>query len=277
MCLLDNKNTERLGAKMGIGQQKKIRHSGETKACGFHCIKVKNFTVKIGNDTIIKDVNLHIHCGQLTTIIGKNGAGKTTLMKALLNEIRHEGYIEFKDIKKNTMSDLRIGYVPQHLNIPKNTPTSVYDLFASYISKIPVFLWKSKRVEEKIRVQLAKFKAEDLIEKAVCDLSGGELQRVLLSLATYKAPNLLILDEPVSGMDHNGMELFYNNIDFLKREYDLAIILISHDLEYVARYSDRVVLLNQTIVKEGTPKEVFRSEEFKETFGKVQYLEEHKK
>ena len=76
------------------------------------------------------------------------------------------------------------------LNIPKNTPTSVYDLFASYISKIPVFLWKSKRVEEKIRVQLAKFKAEDLIDKAVCDLSGGELQRVLLSLATYKAPNL---------------------------------------------------------------------------------------
>ena len=68
-----------------------------------------------------------------------------------------------------------------------------------------------------------------------------------------------------------------NNIDFLKREYDLAIILISHDLEYVARYSDRVVLLNQTIVKEGTPKEVFHSEEFKETFGKVQYLEEHKK
>lgn len=262
---------------MEVGQQKKIRHSGETKACGLHCIKVKNFTVKIGNETIIKDVNLHIHCGQLTTIIGKNGAGKTTLMKALLNEIRHEGYIEFRDIKKNTMSDLRIGYVPQHLSIPKNTPTSVYDLFASYISKIPVFLWKSKRVEEKIRVQLSKFKAEDLIDKAVCDLSGGELQRVLLSLATYKAPNLLILDEPVSGMDHNGMELFYHNIDFLKREYDLAIILISHDLEYVARYSDRVVLLNRTIVKEGTPKEVFRSEAFKETFGKVQYLEEHKK
>lgn len=255
-------------------QQKKIRHSGGTKACGLHCIKIKNFGVKIGNDTIIEDVNLHIHCGQLTTIIGKNGAGKTTLMKALLNEIKHEGHIEFKDIKRNAMSDLRVGYVPQHLNIPKNTPTSVYDLFASYISKVPVFLWKSKRVYEKVRVQLAKFKAEELIDKAVCDLSGGELQRVLLSLATYQAPNLLILDEPVSGMDHNGMELFYNNIDYLKREYDLAIILISHDLEYVARYSDRVVLLNRHVVKEGTPKEVFGSEEFQETFGKVKYLEE---
>lgn len=259
---------------MGIGQQKKIRHSGGTKACGFHCIKIKNFGVKIGNDTIIEHVNLHIHCGQLTTVIGKNGAGKTTLMKALLNEIKHEGYIDFKDIKKNVISDLRIGYVPQHLNIPKNTPTSVYDLLASYISKIPVFLWKSKRVEEKIRSQLSKFKAEDLIDKAVCDLSGGELQRVLLSLATFQAPNLLILDEPVSGMDHNGMELFYHNIDFLKREYDLAIILISHDLEYVARYSDRVVLLNRTVIKEGTPDEVFKSKEFQDTFGKVKYLEE---
>lgn len=259
---------------METGQWKKISHSGGTKACGFHCIKIKNFGVKIGNDTIIEDINLHIHCGQLTTIIGKNGAGKTTLMKALLNEIRHEGHIEFKDIKKNAMSDLRIGYVPQHLNIPKNTPTSVYDLFASYISKVPVFLWKSRRVYEKVKKQLGRFKAEDLIDKAVCDLSGGELQRVLLSLATYQAPNLLILDEPVSGMDHNGMELFYNNIDFLKREYDLAIILISHDLEYVAKYSDRVVLLNRRVIKEGTPKEVFLCEEFQKTFGKVPYLEE---
>ncbi|MBR3772102.1 MAG: metal ABC transporter ATP-binding protein [Clostridium sp.] len=248
----------------------------KTKACGFHCIKVKNFGVKIGQDTIIENVNLHIHCGQLTTIIGKNGAGKTTLMKALLNEIKHEGYIEFKDIKKNKMSNLKIGYVPQHLNVAKNTPTSVYDLFASYISKVPVFLWKSKKVMAKIEQQLAEFGAEELIDKAVCDLSGGELQRVLLSLATYQAPNLLILDEPVSGMDHNGMELFYDNIDRLKKEYDLAVILISHDLEYVARYSDRVALLNRTIIKEGTPKEVFRSAEFEETFGTVRYMEEHK-
>jgi len=261
---------------MQTEEDKLIKHSGDTKACGFHCIKVKDFGVKIGADVIIEHVNLHIHCGQLTTIIGKNGAGKTTLMKALLNEIKHEGHIEFKDIKRNAVGDLRVGYVPQHLNIPKNTPTSVYDLFASYISKVPVFLWKSKRVYQKIQEQLKKFEAEDLIDKSVCDLSGGELQRVLLSLATYQAPNLLILDEPVSGMDHNGMELFYHNIDLLKKEYDLAVILISHDLEYVAKYSDRVVLLNQTVIKEGTPKEVFKSEEFIETFGTVQYLEEKK-
>lgn len=255
-------------------EKKLIKRNSSSLACGFHCIKIKNFGVKIGQDVIIDDVNLHIHCGQLTTIIGRNGAGKTTLMKALLNEVKHEGYIEFRDVKKNTFSDLKIGYVPQHLNIEKNTPTSVYDLFASFISKAPVFLFKSKKTYQKIKEQLAQFAAEDLIDKTVCDLSGGEMQRVLLSLATYNAPHLLILDEPVSGMDHNGMNLFYENIDYLKKHYDLAVILISHDLEYVAKYSDQVVLLDKTIIRQGAAKEVFHSKEFKDTFGNVKYLEE---
>ncbi len=235
--------------------------------CGFHCIKIKDFAVTVGDDTILEDINLHIHCGQLTTVIGKNGAGKSTLIKAILNEIPHEGTIEFRDIKNNAFQDLKIGYVPQHLNIAKNTPTSVYDLFASYITNIPVFFRKSKKVYEKIENQLAQFEAAELIDKAVCDLSGGELQRVLLSLATMPVPNLLILDEPVSGIDKNGMELFYKQIDHLKRNYDLSVILVSHDLEYVEKYSDHVILLDKTIIKEGKPKEVFQSEEFKEAFG----------
>lgn len=240
----------------------------EGKVCGFHCIKVKNFGVNIGGNQILSNVNLHIHCGQLTAVIGRNGAGKSTLLKAILNEIKHEGTIEFKDIKNNVYEDLKVGYVPQHLNIAKGTPTSVYDLFASFITDIPVFLFKSKKTYQKIQEQLAKFKAESLIDKTVCDLSGGELQRVLLSIATFPIPNLLILDEPASGIDHNGMELFYENINYLKNNYDLAVILVSHDLGYVAKYADYVVLLDQTIIKEGSPKEVFESEIFYQTFGK---------
>lgn len=235
--------------------------------CGFHCIKIKDFAVTVGEDKILENINLHIHCGQLTTVIGKNGAGKSTLIKAILNEIPHEGTIEFRDIKNNAFGNLKIGYVPQHLNIEKNTPTSVYDLFASYVTNIPVFFWRSKKVYKTIKEQLSKFEAEELIDKAVCDLSGGELQRVLLSLATMPVPNLLILDEPVSGIDKNGMELFYKQIDHLKRNYDLSVILVSHDLEYVEKYSDHVVLLDKTIIKEGKPKEVFESEEFKDAFG----------
>ena len=110
------------------------------------------------------------------------------------------------------------------------------------------------------------FEAEDLIDKQVCNLSGGQLQQVLLSLAVMDEPNLLLLDEPVSGIDQNGMELFFRTMTYLKEHYDLAIILISHDLDYVAKYADHVVLLDKTVLKQGTVREVYDSPEFERIF-----------
>lgn len=244
---------------------------GPKKPCGLHCIRVKNIGVTIGGQVILEDINLHIHCGRLNVIIGKNGAGKSTLVKAILDEIPHTGHIEFKTMEHGTPLKLKIGYVPQHMNIEKNTPVSVYDMLACCHTKVPVFLRKSKSMYEKIRHQLRVFEAEELIDKQVCNLSGGELQRVMLAMATLEVPNLLILDEPVSGIDKNGMELFYKNIDYLKKNYDMAIILISHDLEYVAKYADEVVLLDTKILKQGTVKEVYESEEFRMVFGGMHY------
>src|SRR5690606_23637145 len=103
------------------------------------------------------------------------------------------------------------------------------------------------------------------------DLSGGELQRVLLSIAITPVPNLLLLDEPVSGIDKNGMKLFYDNIEMLKKSYDLAMIVVSHDFEFVRKYADHVILLDQTIIKEGSPEEVLNSIEFKRLFGGMEY------
>lgn len=234
--------------------------------CGFHCIKMNHLGVRFGDQVILDDVNLHFHCGSLNAIIGKNGAGKSTLIRAILDDIPHTGEIEFKDTKDGHMQKLKIGYVPQSINIEKNTPVSVYDLIASYESNAPVFLHKSKKVYEKIKNTLAVFEAEDLIDKQVCNLSGGQLQRVLLSMAIMDEPNLLLLDEPVSGIDQNGMELFFQTMDYLKKNYDLAIILISHDLDYVVRYADHVVLLDKTVLKQGTAKEVFSSPEFEKVF-----------
>ena len=118
----------------------------------------------------------------------------------------------------------------------------------------------------KIKENLSVFEAEDLIDKQVCNLSGGQLQRVLLSLAVMDEPNLLLLDEPVSGIDQNGMELFFRTMTYLKEHYDLAIILISHDLDYVAKYADHVVLLDKTVLKQGTVREVYDSPEFERIF-----------
>ena len=130
----------------------------------------------------------------------------------------------------------------------------------------PVFLPKNRKLYEKIKAHLRIFEAEELIDKQVCNLSGGQLQRVLLALAVMDEPNLLLLDEPVSGIDQNGMELFFKTMDYLKKHYDLAIILISHDLDYVARYADHVVLLDKTVLRQGTVKEVYESSEFERIF-----------
>lgn len=243
--------------------------------CGLHCIQIKNIGVNINKKEILKDVNIHIHCGQLTTIIGKNGAGKSTLLKAILGEISHTGEVIFTNSKNNRVQDIKIGYVPQSLSIDKNSPVSVFDLVSAYTNSRSVCFFRDKLIYKEIKKALGVFEAEELIDKRVCDLSGGQLQRVLLSIAIYNNPNLLILDEPVSGIDKNGMKLFYKNIDMLKKKYDMAIILVSHDLELIAKYSDRIILLEKTVIKEGNVKEVYESKEFKNTFGEYERKEIH--
>lgn len=235
--------------------------------CGLHCIKVNHLGVSLGGQVILEDINLHIHCGSINAIIGKNGAGKSTLIRAILDDIPHEGKIEFKDRENGRIQKLKIGYVPQSINIEKNTPVSVYDLIAGYQYRFPVFWKKSRKIEAEIKKALEVFEAEKFIDKQVCNLSGGELQRVLLAMAIMDEPNLLLLDEPVSGVDQNGMELFYKTMEYLKKNFDLSIILISHDLDYVVKYADKVILLDKTILKEGTPKEVFAGKEFQSVFG----------
>lgn len=236
-------------------------------ACGHHCIQIKGISVRVEDRSIIEDINLHIHCGKTTAIIGRNGAGKSTLMKAILGEVKHQGSIELMDLSNQTVDQLRIGYVPQHLNIERNTPISVYDLFAALISNSPIFFRKSTSVYKRVKEQLAIFDAQELIDKRACDLSGGELQRVLLSIAVTPVPNLLLLDEPVSGIDKNGMQLFYKNINKLKKHFDLAMIIVSHDFDFVRKYADHVILLDKKIIKEGSPIEVLGSPEFHEVFG----------
>ncbi|MCD8325021.1 MAG: metal ABC transporter ATP-binding protein [Clostridiales bacterium] len=257
--------------------------------CGLHCIRINDIGVTVGEQEILKNVNLHIHCGTLAAVIGKNGAGKSTLIRAILGDIPHTGSIEFSlsshhhaethipdtgtkqeatVLPDGKGMELKIGYVPQSLNIEKKTPISVYDMIACYQSRYPVFWKKSKSLNEKIRENLSVFQAEDLIDRQVCNLSGGELQRVLLSMAIMDQPDLLLLDEPVSGIDQNGMDVFYQTISDLKKNYDLAIILISHDLDYVAKYADQVILIDEkTVACQGSVRKVYESEAFARVFG----------
>lgn len=241
----------------------------EANACGLHCTKINNISVNISGQEILKNVSIHVHCGQLTVIIGRNGAGKSTLLKAILGEVEHSGNIVFTDMKDNRTKKIKIGYVPQKINVERHMPTTVYDLFASCISDIPVFLKKDKKLYKEIKEQLNIFGADELIDKSIGELSGGELQRVLIAIATKPIPNLLILDEPVSGIDENGTRSFYKILQELKNKYDMSIILLSHDFELTKQYADKVILLDKEVIKEGTPEQVFESLEFKCKFGQI--------
>ena len=191
--------------------------------------------------------------------------GKSTLLKTILGEEKHSGKINFKS-QHSTKNKLTIGYVPQKINI-ENSPTSVYDLVCSFTSNKPVFLGKTKKEYDKIIKHLKEFSADKLIDRKISSLSGGELQRVMLTIATMPYPGLLILDEPSSGIDKNGVEELYKMLTKLKKSQDMAIILVSHDLDLVKKYADKVVLLDKKILKKGTSKEVFESQEFANVFG----------
>ena len=235
--------------------------------CGLCCTRIKDFGVTKGNTEILKDVNLHIHCGDLTALIGPNGAGKSTLLKAILGETSHTGELIFLDAKSKHTGRPVIGYVPQKLDFDYSSPVSVTDLFAAALNNTPVWFGHSKRLSQHAKESLERVQAEYLLNRRLGALSGGELQRVLLALALDPVPDLLLLDEPVSGIDQKGLKMFYKTVSDLRENYDLSIILVSHDLNLVAEYADRVLFLNKTVRCSGTPKEVLSNKEVIETFG----------
>ncbi len=214
------------------------------------CTKIKNLSV----DGILEDINIHIHCGEITAVIGCNGAGKSTLLKAIIGEVKHKGEISF--VGKNGSTVPVIGYVPQTLSFDGDCPATVSDLFDSCGAT------KKEEIERAIKA----VNADGFFNRKLCNLSGGELQRALLALALIPVPNLLLLDEPVSGVDKTGTEQFWQVLGQIRETYDTTIIIVSHSLSQVKTNADRVVLLDKKILSHGTPGEVFSSREFAEVF-----------
>ena len=229
------------------------------------CLRVQNLSVSIGDDHILQNVNMHVHCGEMVALIGPNGAGKSTLLKAILGQMDYEGVIAFSAPGERNRKP-RIGYVPQSPNFDSADPLSVADLFACCMTKRPAFLGLSKTMREKVLDCLDRVHATDLIDKRVGTLSGGELQRVLLALALEPLPNILILDEPLSGVDVEGMQSLMDMLDEIRKEYDLSILMITHDFSSLPHYADQVVLIDRTVIKLGKPADVLASEEFRAAF-----------
>ena len=243
-----------------------MRIHSQSYDCGHSCcLRVENMSVQVGGNRILKDVNLHVHCGQLVAIIGPNGAGKCTFLRAVLGEREYSGIIAFSEPGQRSRKP-RIGYVPQSPAFDPSDPVSVADLFACCLSRRPAFLGSTKKLRGQILECLDRVHGTDLIDKRVGTLSGGELQRVLLALALEPLLNILILDEPLSGVDVEGQTGLMDMLDEIRREYDLSILMTTHDFSMLHRYADRVVLIDHRIVSSGTPEEVLNSEEFRTTF-----------
>ena len=229
------------------------------------CLRVQNLSVKIGSEEILHHIDLHVHCGQMLALIGPNGAGKSTFLKAVLNQVDYEGLISFSSPGERNRRP-KIGYVPQSPTFDPSDPISVADLFACCMSRRPAFLGQSKKMRSFIEECLARVHGEALIDKRVGTLSGGELQRVLLALALEPLPNILILDEPLSGVDVEGMGTLMEMLDEIRKTYDLSILLTTHDFSILERYADQVALIDGTILCQGSPREVLSSEAFRQAF-----------
>ena len=238
-----------------------------TETCSLCRIALDNVHVARGGQTLLQDVSMHIHCGQLTVLIGQNGAGKTTLIRALLGEISHGGTIRHVDEHGRSVPRLRTGYVPQHLDFDKEMPVSVEDFMAAAFTRRPVWTGVSRATREKVREALREVQGEELLKRPLGRCSGGELQRVLLALSISPAPDLLVLDEPVSGVDQNGLRMFLDTVVRLKEQHHMAILLVSHDLTLVRQYADHVVLLDKSVLVQGPPDAVYASPEFQRVFG----------
>jgi zinc transport system ATP-binding protein len=244
-----------------------MKRNNHGMRCGDSCcLRLNNVSVRIGGDSILKDVTMHIHCGEMVALIGPNGAGKSTILKAILGQREYDGVITFSAPGMRHRKMPRIGYVPQSPAFDPGDPVSVADLFCCCMSRRPAFLGMGNAMREKVLECLDRVHGRDLIDKRVGTLSGGELQRVLLALALEPLPNILILDEPLSGVDVEGMETLMDMLDEIRKTYDLSILMTTHDFGMLDRYADQVVLIDHALVKQGRPGDVLNSDEFRRVF-----------
>jgi len=202
-----------------------------------YILRVSNLTVEIPNQTILDNVSFELKPGTTLAIIGPNGAGKTMLFRALLNLLPYRGKIEWT-------KGVKIGYVPQHLS-PSDIPISVKEFLSmKNVSNIENCL-SSVGLDSK-----------EIINKRLGALSGGQLRRVLIAWAIIDNPNVLLFDEPTTGVDLDSEEAIYKMLNELEEKNKITMLLISHDLHIIRDYSDYMLALNKCVTFFGESKKI---------------------
>ena len=239
-----------------------MSHDCQTHPPAF-AIRLRNVSVTFGGVQVLTNVTCGVALGKLNAIIGPNGAGKTTLLRAILGVVPYTGTIESVQ-QPGTKRPPLIGYVPQRLDFDRGMPMSVLDFMSCAIQRTPLWLGHRKRVRALAVTNIVRVGgSEAWMGRMLGRLSGGELQRVLLATALCSEPDILLLDEPVAGVDVAGEELFCDLLATLQKESRYTMLLVSHDLSIVTEHAEYVICLNQTVQCQGATVETLTAENLK--------------
>lgn len=224
-------------------------------------LELHNVSYRTKDATLISQVSLTISNGEMVSLIGPNGAGKSTLIKLITGLLKPNS----GDI---TLRSKHIGYVPQRFAVPPSMPLRAADLLAQA---------NAKRLDKQQKQFIFdKLSIDPLLNKQMQHLSGGETQRVLLARALLEKPELLILDEPMQGLDPESEAWLYQFLDELPEFLRCAVLIVSHDLHWVMKGSKRVICLNKHICCQGVPSALANTPEFVQLFGyHAPYIHQH--
>ena len=215
-------------------------------------LHASGISVSLQGRQILDQVGLTVKRGEIVTLIGPNGAGKTTLVRVILGLLKpHSGKVE-------RPAALRIGYMPQRLHLSENLPLTVQRFLA---------LACRRNYDAELKKVVAQLSIGHLLSSPLQKLSGGEHQRVLLARALLRKPDLLVLDEPVQGVDVTGQAALYSLITKIRDELGCGVLMISHDLHLVMATTDQVLCLNNHVCCSGHPESVSQHPAYLELFG----------
>lgn len=230
-------------------------------------LECKNITIGYEKDVVVSDVSFSVEKGEYISIVGENGTGKSSILKSILGLIPiKSGEIEFED----RLLKSHIGYLSQQNPMHKEFPASVYEVVLSGCQNSkglsPFYSKKSKAMARKNIIRLGM---EEYIKKSFADLSGGQKQRVLLARALCATEKMILLDEPVTGLDPIAIREMYTLVERLNRDFNITIIMVTHDIEKALEYSDRILHLSREDYFFGTVEEYRSSKYFNELKGEV--------
>jgi zinc transport system ATP-binding protein len=231
-------------------------------------IDIENLSVSFGSDKILNDISVSVQKGHIAALIGPNGSGKTTLVRTILGLIKPDaGIIR---VFESTINEKRndIGYVPQRFEFDRSFPMRVNE-FLTIAKQKNVPRAHIKEVVKEVGL------TPRILEKSIGSLSGGQLQRILIASAVLNQPKLLILDEPSTGVDIIGENIFYDIIKHLNEDHGTTILMISHDISRIADHVNQVICLNKKLICSGSPKKALTKKNLGSLFGENTHHHDH--